>query len=139
MAEPGKYWSFITAHAGNASMAGSTPSTRTAFLIVDSSLPYRGGRNHTTFLGRPWGPLATVIYKNCWMGGHIHPAGWTAGRVDVAHVLYAEFNSSGPGASAGTRASFSRQLTPQQAQIWNVSSVLRGWLPDTHAHYPAWE
>ena len=50
MAQPGQYWSFITAHAGN----GTTEAgKRTAYLIQDSTLPYSPGeRIGTTFLVR---------------------------------------------------------------------------------------
>lgn len=89
MAQPGQEWSFITAHAGN-----GTAEKRTAFLIMDSILPYSAGeRKGTTFLGRPWGPFSTVVYKSCWMDKHIIAAGWTYGRSihDVGNITYAEY------------------------------------------------
>ena len=131
VAQPGRFWSWITAHAGTAPN-GSTP--RTAYLILDSRLPLVGAqRLGTTYLGRPWGPFAQVLYKNTWMDKHIAAVGWTPmGRGPMgANVSYAEFNSSGPGANPARRAAFSRQLTAAEAAKWTVGAVLQGWVPST--------
>eukprot|EP01051_Picozoa_sp_SAG22_P013009 SAG22_NODE_1411_length_4480_cov_1.789137_1_plen_239_part_00 len=141
MAQPGKFWSFITAHAGNITVSGGRPpppgTPRTAYLIQDSRLPFAGpgNRKGTTFLGRPWGPLAAVIYKDCWMDDHIAAAGWSAGRSvdDTANLTYAEFNSSGPGANPTKRAPFSHQLTAAEAEVWTAARVLDGWQPPAEA------
>ena len=128
VAEPGKFWSWITAHAGTPAN-GSVP--RTAYLILDSRLPLVGvQRLGTTFLGRPWGAFAQVVYKNTWMDRHISPEGWTnsKGRLSMAHVYFAEFNSSGPGANP-TKRKLSKQLSESEAAEWTVERVLGGWLP----------
>ena len=142
MAQPGKYWSWITAHAGNISEGGASVSAvRSAYLILDSRLPSAGpgNRKGTTFLGRPWGPLAKVAYVNTWMDDHIAAAGWTPVRSGSnANVTFREFNSSGPGGSASKRVSWSGQLTAAEvAAEWTVSRVLQGWAPPAEAMYPS--
>ena len=119
-----------------------------AYLFVNSSLKkplpnefdYQKATDGKTFLGRPWGPLASVIFTNTWMDSHIAPAGWD----DWGHgcsqrasplckqqpacecnqpirsvacwcqnVTYAEYGSHGPGATAAKlkqRVGWSRQL-----------------------------
>ena len=130
VAQPGQFWSFITAHAGTPAH-NNVP--RTSYLIQDSRLPLVGAqRLGTTFLGRPWGPMSSVVYKNTWMDKHIATAGWSGvGRMPMQNVSYAEFNSSGPGADPGKRASFSKQLTAAEAAEWTVERVLQGWVPPT--------
>ena len=148
MAQPGKYWSWITAHAGNISNSGdgggSSDGVRSAYLILDSRLPWAGAGNRkgTTFLGRPWGPLAKVAFVNTWMDDHIAAAGWTSSRgQSTANVTYREYNSSGPGGSnPSKRASWSRQLTAAEVVAeWTVSRVLQGWAPPAEASYPTLE
>ena len=138
LAQPGKYWSFMTAHmhAGNGS---SLP--RTAYLIQDSTLPCVGGgaRKGTTYLGRPWGPLATVIYTNSWLGEHIAAEGWTSTgthNTPLDNVTYAEFNSSGPGSNPTSRVSWSFHLNESEAAKWTPTRVLQGWQPPQATAYP---
>lgn len=130
VAQPGRFWSFITAHAGTAAH-GNAP--RSSYLILDSFLPLVGAqRLGTTFLGRPWGPLASVVFKNTFMDRHIAPAGWTCDKYtcnEMQNVSYAEFNSTGPGANPSKRAAFSKQLTAAEADEWTVERVLQGWVP----------
>jgi pectinesterase len=139
LAEPGKFWSFITAANGNCTTAGC--GERSSYLLDRCRLPAQpGGRLGTTFLGRPWGPQSSVLYKNCWMDKHISPKGWATYRgqqcsdsgSSCMNTSYAEFNSSGPGATPellAQRVKWSRQLSAAQAAQWTAQSVLRGWTP----------
>jgi len=88
------------------------------------------------YLGRPWRPYATVIYLNTWMGAHIVPAGWREwhpGETDyLPTAFYAEYQSSGPGASSPQRESHANQLTTEQAEKFEPMGFLRGgdgWNP----------
>ena len=85
-------------------------------------------------LGRPWRPHASVIFLHCEMGSHIHPDGWSNwGRPDNEKTArYAEYRSTGPGAKAGSRVKWSRQLTDEQAKAITPENLLRGsdgWNP----------
>jgi pectinesterase len=86
----------------------------------------------SVYLGRPWRDYAAVIYLNCWMGGQINPGGWSPWKSApqrIHTVRYAEYNSTGEGAGAGTRVEWSRQLTAEEAGGITVSDVLGGWDP----------
>ncbi len=85
----------------------------------------------TVYLGRPWREWARTVFLNCELGEHIHPLGWHDWDKEHGHFFYAEYNSYGPGASPETRASFSHQLTEEEAAEYTVENVLQGWNPLT--------
>lgn len=133
--------SFLTAASGgNVSANSSTPAdpeSRNTMLIINSRLP-AAPRSKRTYLGRPWGRGATVVYSSVWMDAHIAPAGWypwwtqcSATNASCADTFFAEFNSTGPGgaSAAGARVKWSRQLTATVAAQWTTGRVLRGWTP----------
>jgi pectinesterase len=82
-------------------------------------------------LGRPWSPTASVTYINCWMGSHIVPEGWNNWKnpANEATARYAEYHSTGPGASPAARARWSRQLTDEEAKKYTLQHILGDWDP----------
>jgi pectinesterase len=94
-------------------------------LTADSSI-------NKVSLGRPWSPTASVTYINCSLGKHIIPEGWNNWKnpANEATARYAEYNSSGPGASPATRVPWSHQLTAADAEKITVSAVLGPWDPE---------
>jgi pectin methylesterase-like acyl-CoA thioesterase len=87
-------------------------------------------------LGRPWRPYATVIFLQTQIEAPVIPAGWTEwarfGVPSLPTVFYAEFESTGPGASAAAREPHSHQLTAAEAAKWAPVRVLAGkdhWNP----------
>jgi len=102
------------------------------YLILNSKLTSDAAPG-TVWLGRPWHPsgnpdaIASVLYMNTEMGAHINPIGWT----DMSGFLakdarFAEYNNYGPGAVVtDTRP----QLTAEQAALWTIENVLKGWNP----------
>jgi pectin methylesterase-like acyl-CoA thioesterase len=88
------------------------------------------------YLGRPWRPYARVIFLHTEMGPHIDPAGWHEWHPGETHSLdtayYAEFESSGPGASRAQRDPHTRFLTEKDAKQFETKSFLAapdGWDP----------
>ncbi len=86
------------------------------------------------FLGRPWRPYAKTVYINTVMGGHILKEGWDNWRNpdNEKTVLYAEYNSSGPGGNTSSRVKWSRQLTKAEAEEYtlkNIFSAKNEWVP----------
>lgn len=81
---------------------------------------------HSVYLGRPWRPNAKVIYLSCNMGLHIQKVGWhNWGNPDNERTaFYAEYNSTGEGASRDTRVSWSRQLTTDDAASFTYEKVI---------------
>lgn len=85
----------------------------------------------TVYLGRPWREFAKTVYLNCEMGEHIRPEGWNDWGKKHGHFYYAEYCSTGPGASPDTRADFSHQLSNEEAKEYTLENVLGGWIPET--------
>jgi pectinesterase len=109
-----------------------------AYLLLDSAVTTPPGG--TVLLGRPWGQYTTTVLKNCSLGAGVQALGWsdwqhgcTSARPGSPTwcdpVLYAEFNSTGPGADPRGRPWWTHQLTPAQAGAWTRAGVLRGWDP----------
>jgi pectin methylesterase-like acyl-CoA thioesterase len=89
------------------------------------------------FLGRPWRPYSTVVFRNTQLDANIEPAGWREWHPGETHSLdtsfYAEFHSSGRGSSPSTRDSHSKQLKKAEARKYSVREFLRGsddWNPE---------
>jgi len=83
-------------------------------------------------LGRPWRPYATVIFLNARIDAPVIPAGWTEwlrfGTPSLPTAYYAEYHSTGPGASPEAREPYSHQLTAAEAEKWATQEFL-GWDP----------
>jgi len=91
------------------------------------------------YLGRPWRPHARVVFLATEMGPHIDPAGWHEWHPGETHSLdtsyYAEFASSGPGASRSQRDPHTRFLSEQEAKPFQTKAFLAdpdGWDPTAH-------
>lgn len=80
----------------------------------------------SVYLGRPWRNFAKTVYLNCHMEECIHPAGFHDWDKPEAHatVSYAEYNSTGAGAAAASRASFCRILTQEEAFLYDPADIL---------------
>ena len=88
------------------------------------------------WFGRAWRTYATVIFMRTRIDAALHPEGWrewTPGKTDtLGKATYAEFASTGQGASPTTREPHSRQLTAEQTRPWSRDVFLAGpdgWRP----------
>ncbi|KZT27379.1 carbohydrate esterase family 8 protein [Neolentinus lepideus HHB14362 ss-1] len=84
------------------------------------------------FLGRPWADYARVIFKNTYITAPMNNTMWSIwnpGDERIDHVLFAEYNSTGPGIPSDVqRPSFATMLTASQAAQYNITSVVgSGW------------
>lgn len=86
----------------------------------------------SVYLGRPWRPNAKVIFIECAMDKHIQQSGWhNWGNPDNEKTaFYAEYKSTGAGASIDTRVSWSRRLTDEQAANFSYDKVIGDKHPD---------
>ena len=87
-----------------------------------------------SFLGRPWRIYASTIFLNCEMADVIRPEGWNDWKKPESHATarYAEFNSTGDGASPTNRPDWVKQLSVDEAKKITVEKVLGGadgWNP----------
>ena len=86
------------------------------------------------YLGRPWRAYSQVVYRNCWLGTHILPPGWSVWKGNHNHetAFYAEYQSEGPGAHPEARVAWSHQLSAADAARFSLPGYLRGsdgWEP----------
>jgi pectinesterase len=80
-------------------------------------------------LGRPWQPNASVAYVHCELGNHIIPEGWHNWKNpdNEKTARFAEFENYGPGANTASRVSWSKQLTKEDSEKYNVENILGEW------------
>lgn len=82
------------------------------------------------WLGRPWRPYASVVFLNSEIGAHIDPAGWREWHPGETHSLdtafYAEYDSSGAGATMDKRDPHTHLLTATEAVQFETKRFLAG-------------
>jgi len=121
--------------AGGYLTAASTPND-VPYGYVFSHCQITGENPATrTYLGRPWRIYASTIFLNTEMSEVVRPAGWNDWKKPETHhtARYAEFNSTGPGASPAERVPWAKQLTADEAASLTVGRVLGGadgWRPE---------
>lgn len=117
----------ITAHSRDGENWDSAYIFNRARVTVD---PAAG----EVWLGRPWRPFATVIFRDSWMDARVQPAGWrewTPGKTDALKTAYyAEYRSKGPGARASARDPVTHLLSRNEAVRWTRDRLFSGWNPD---------
>ncbi|WP_316826524.1 pectinesterase family protein [Pedobacter miscanthi] len=112
--------------------AASTPDT-TKFGYVLNKCKIKGDAAVNSFyLGRPWRPYAKVAYLNCELPDFIRPEGWNnwGKESNEKTAYYAEYKSTGKGASPQNRANWSHQLTDNEYKAYILENVFRGWNPE---------
>lgn len=83
------------------------------------------------YLGRPWRPYAKTVFIETEMGAHILPVGWNNWNnpENEKTALYAEYKSTGPGANAGQRVKWSKQLSSNEASEYSIENIFGKWNP----------
>jgi pectinesterase len=107
--------------------ASTTQGKPFGYVFFNTKLTAASGINKV-YLGRPWRNFAKTVYIDCELGAHIRPEGWHNWNKPEAEqtVLYAEYKSTGPGASPATRVAWSKQLTDEQRSAYTVAKILKG-------------
>ena len=107
--------------------AASTPQG-TAHGYVFSHCRITGADGAKTYLGRPWRNYAQTVFLHTEMSANVRPEGWHNWNKPEAEktTFYAEFDSTGPGASPATRVPWAHALTPAQAAAYTPAAVLGG-------------
>ncbi|WP_324719958.1 pectinesterase family protein [Salinimicrobium sp. HB62] len=109
--------------------AAATPQNQEfGYVFLNCKFIAAAGVNEV-YLGRPWRPYAKTVFINSHLGKHILPAGWDPWHGDRMFpnkertAFYAEYNSTGPGASPETRIQWSHQLTAEEADRYNIKNI----------------
>jgi pectinesterase len=116
--------SFVTA-------AATTARQPYGFVLMDCKLAADSGVTKA-FLGRPWRPYARTVYIHCELGSHIVPEGWNPWKGDALFpdkektAYYAEYENTGPGASANGRVPWAKQLNADEAKRYTLLNILGG-------------
>ncbi|WP_042454455.1 pectinesterase family protein [Neobacillus dielmonensis] len=114
--------------------AASTPIDEPfGFLFINNRFTSSAPAG-TVYLGRPWHPggdpnaIASVVFKNNYLGPHIHPEGWTdMSGFSAKEARFYEYQNEGPGANPSRP-----QLTDEEAKEFTVEHVLKGWIPEAN-------
>ncbi|MCR4588266.1 MAG: pectin methylesterase [Lachnospiraceae bacterium] len=106
--------------------AASTPKESPYGFVFDHCKLTGNCPDNSCYLGRPWREFAKVVYLHCEMGAHIRPEGWHDWGKTSAYdtIFFAEYDSTGPGANPEKRASFSHQLTDEEAAEYTIDHIL---------------
>lgn len=112
--------------------AASTPKEKEFGYIFNNCKITGDTSLHNVSLGRPWRPYAQVLYKNCYIGEHIKPEGWSNwnNTENYKTARYAEYKNYGPSAGFSGRLNWIKQLSDEEANKITLSNVLGGWNPD---------
>jgi len=113
--------------------AASTPKDQEhGYIFADCKIT--GAEGAKTYLGRPWREFAKTIFLRTEMSANVRPEGWHNWNKPGAEqtTFYAEFGSTGPGASPATRVPWAKPLTAEQVADLTPAKVLDGtdgWNP----------
>jgi pectinesterase len=101
----------------------TSPDQATGYVILNSKVT--SGIEHTVeahskqtiSLGRPWRPFSRVVFINTALPTDVTAEGWNAwGKTgSEPQAYYAEYHSTGAGASTAGRVAWSRQLSTREA------------------------
>lgn len=114
--------------------ASTPPDVRYGYVFIQCRLTGDAPPG-SVYLGRPWRNDAKVCFLHCWLGAHVHAAGWHNWDKTEAEAtaIFAEYNSSGPGQpQRKRRVSWARALSDEEAAEYAPNRVLSGvdgWAP----------
>jgi pectinesterase len=110
--------------------ASTLDSTKYGYVLLYCNIS--GDATDNSFhLGRPWRPYAKVVYLNCSLSKVVKDLGWDNWRnaENEKTAYYAEYKNTGAGNQPDKRATWSHQLTDDEAKLYTKKMVLNGWEP----------
>ncbi|WPU92400.1 pectinesterase family protein [Mucilaginibacter sabulilitoris] len=112
--------SFITAPA-------TTPRQQFGFVFFNCTLTAADSVTKV-LLGRPWRPYGKTVFINTDMTSPVSATGWDNWRnpENEKTAFFAEYKSTGKGASVQGRAAWSHQLTESEIKKYTVKNILGG-------------
>jgi pectinesterase len=105
--------------------APSTPK-ETTWGFVFHKCKITGAPNAMVYLGRPWRDHGSATFLECEMSEVVRPEGWhNWGRPErETSARFAEYRSTGPGASPNARVKWAKQLSDPEARQISIKRVL---------------
>ncbi|WP_443937506.1 pectinesterase family protein [Pedobacter sp. MW01-1-1] len=122
--------------AGYITAASTADTTKFGYVFNKCKIIGEAGSN-SFYLGRPWRPYAKVVFLQCELPDFIHPAGWNnwGKESNEKTAYYAEYQNKGKGAHPDKRASWSHQLTHEEAKTYHLENVFKGWIPEQNSQH----
>ncbi|KAF9032416.1 pectinesterase [Panaeolus papilionaceus] len=114
--------------AGWVTASGRSSNDGTSYVFNQNTIVLASGTASSAkgkiYLGRPW--RRAVIFKNTVITAPMNKALWAPWREgdDTSNVYYAEYNTSGSGASGASRPGFARILSASDANNYNIGSAV---------------
>jgi pectinesterase len=110
--------------------AASTPA-EAAFGFVFHRCRVEVANGQQSYLGRPWRDHAATLFLKSELGPGIRPEGWHNWDKPWAEstARFLEYGNTGPGADRQARATWSRELTAEEAAKVTPAQVFGGWDP----------
>ena len=105
--------------------AASTPKgNKYGFVFLDCSITADSVVTKLS-LGRPWRNYARTVFFRCQLPAAVTPAGWDnwGNPENEKTAYYAEYKNTGPGAAAGKRVKWSKQLNVKEAAMYTLRQV----------------
>lgn len=111
--------SFITA-------ASTTPGKNFGFVFMDCTITADSSVSKL-YLGRPWRANAKTVLIRCTLPKQIASAGWDNWNnpANEKMVWYAEYKNTGEGADTKNRATWSNQLTDNEAKEYAIENIFK--------------
>lgn len=118
--------SYITA-------ASTEQDVKFGYVFFNCRLTAASGKTGI-FLGRPWKAYAQTVYYNCEEGGFIDPQGWSiwSGNTNHETCYYAEYMCYGAGADTSSRATWSSQLSDEEATAYTKENIFSSSTDPVH-------
>jgi pectinesterase len=112
---------------GGTSLTAANTAQHIAYGYVFNNCRITGAGSNITDLGRPWGPYASVTFRNTSMTNTIKAAGWNdwGNAANQATARFNEFANSGAGYVPASRPSWVHILTSAQAASYTMLNVLK--------------
>ncbi|KIK64053.1 carbohydrate esterase family 8 protein [Collybiopsis luxurians FD-317 M1] len=121
----------VLAAGGSITASGRQTNDSGSYVFHQNTIVLGNGAASGTagsyYFGRPWSDWARVIFESTVLEVAPNPAVWSlwdGNATSIDHVINADYNTTGPGATNLKRASWAEQLTASQAAQFSISSAV---------------